>query len=656
MHLILAFHNHQPPGNLGWVVEEACDRAYLPFLEVLGGHEGLRINMHYSGALLEWIEAHRPDVLEALLACGEQLEWIGGGFYEPILPVIPPADRVEQIERMARFIADRFGRRPRGLWLAERVWDPNLPTSLAAAGVEYVPLDDTAFLDAGLLPEQLDRPFVTDHLGDTVTLFPISEGLRYAIPAEEPPDVVALLRDLHERHPDGLVVAADDGEKFGLWPGSHERVYRHGWLDRFLTALQAESDWLTLTTFEEYLDTEPARGQAAVPPASYREMTAWALPPEVQTRAVAAVQALRGTGHDEQLRLFRHGGYWPSFLVEYPEAGVMYRKMLRLSAQMAAQGKVPPEARTDLLRAQTSCPYWHGSFGGIYYPHLRAAVHGSLIAARVALEEATRRGRSWADIAHVDWDADGDEEIHVELPDQSWVLDPHEGGSLHYYDDKPARWATADVLRRRFETYHPELVEDVGELLYDRRPHRWLSDLLLPGEVTAGDFAVHAYRELAPLAGLRYSVEHAGADKAAVTVRLEAQLDAGAALEKEVQAEDRFLEVSYRLTGLPAGRFGPQLPVAVQEGGGSLRVDGGAWHRLETPLRLGGHRFRLRREGVPGLTVSLRMPGELYTAPVRTLSRSQDGVDEILQGVVLWPHWRAGGAGSYQLRIEVADG
>ena len=63
--LALAIHNHQPVGNFGWVFAEVYDRAYLPMLEALERHPGVRLSLHYTGPLLEWLEAERPGVHRA---------------------------------------------------------------------------------------------------------------------------------------------------------------------------------------------------------------------------------------------------------------------------------------------------------------------------------------------------------------------------------------------------------------------------------------------------------------------------------------------------------------------------------------------------------------------------------------------------------------
>src|SRR5207245_2397888 len=113
------------------VFERAYPRSYLPFVELLERHPGIHLGLHYSGPLLEWIEEHHPEFFVQLrgLAAKGQIELIGGGFYEPILISIPQADQQEQITRMADYMARHFGRRPAGAWLAERVWEPQLPAS-----------------------------------------------------------------------------------------------------------------------------------------------------------------------------------------------------------------------------------------------------------------------------------------------------------------------------------------------------------------------------------------------------------------------------------------------------------------------------------------------------------------------------------------------
>src|SRR5467141_1019731 len=147
-HLTLLIHAHQPCGNFEHVLEKSYDTSYLPFIERLEKHPGVRLGLHYSGPLLTWIEEHRPEYFVRLkkLVQGGQVELVGGGFYEPILVSIPPEDQREQITRLAAYLEKHLGRFPSGAWLAERVWEPQLPTALATANVAYTLVDDIHFL------------------------------------------------------------------------------------------------------------------------------------------------------------------------------------------------------------------------------------------------------------------------------------------------------------------------------------------------------------------------------------------------------------------------------------------------------------------------------------------------------------------------------
>ena len=97
---LFGIHCHQPVGNLGQVFDEAYQRAYLPFLETMAKHPRIKFAVHYSGVLYDWFKDKHPEFLELIqkLAKRGQLEILSGGYYEPILSVIPDVDKLGQIE------------------------------------------------------------------------------------------------------------------------------------------------------------------------------------------------------------------------------------------------------------------------------------------------------------------------------------------------------------------------------------------------------------------------------------------------------------------------------------------------------------------------------------------------------------------------------
>ena len=96
---VFVIHDHQPIGNFDGVFEQAWKDAYQPLLELLERHPGIRVAIHTSGALAEWLDDHHPEYLDRLarLADERQIEIVGGAFYEPVLAMLPPRDRVSQI-------------------------------------------------------------------------------------------------------------------------------------------------------------------------------------------------------------------------------------------------------------------------------------------------------------------------------------------------------------------------------------------------------------------------------------------------------------------------------------------------------------------------------------------------------------------------------
>jgi alpha-amylase len=482
---VFCIHNHQPVGNLPGVFEDAYKRAYLPMLEAIESFPDIKVVVHNSGPLLEWYEEHAPEYIDRLraLAVAGQAELLSGGFYEPILSSIPERDALGQIAMMTSYVSDRFQTTPRGMWLAERVWEPTLPGTIGRAGVEYVPLDDYEFRLAGLEDADLVGSFMTDDRGVGVRVFPISKKLRYSIPFAEPSETIDLLRGLSERDRDLVAVFGDDGEKFGVWPGTHHHVYAGGWLRRFFCTLMENRDWLRTSTFAEVCDEVPPRGRVYLPTSSYPEMMEWALPTPAR-RAFEDFRArIHDDGLDEELGPFVSGGTWRGFFAKYEESNLMLRKMLRVSDKVARAERAAayasgageltdcflaqdvsleaPEtgtieaARRELWRGQCNCAYWHGIFGGLYLPHLRSAVYEHLIRGERHLDEA--REDAWDDLEVLDHDMDGRDEVVLESDKANVYVAPARGGAIFELDVRDADWNLLATMSRYEEAYHRDM-------------------------------------------------------------------------------------------------------------------------------------------------------------------------------------------------------
>ena len=678
--LALAIHNHQPVGNFGWVFAEVYDRAYLPMLEALERHPGVRLSLHYTGPLLEWLAAERPAFLERLaaLVARDQVELLGGGLYEPVLASLPEHDRVDQLTRMADRIEGITGRRPHGAWLAERVWEPDLPTSLHTAGYSWTILDDQHFRAAAIPEENLWGAYTTEDQGHLLTVFGTEQGLRYRIPFGSVDDVIAYLRDHATEAGNRVGMMGDDGEKFGAWPTTYEHCWGEGrWVERFFEALETNAGWLTTVTPSQWLDREPPIGRVYVPTSSYAEMGEWALPPE-ETAVFAPLLHRAVAEHRPEARWLR-GGFWRNFQVKYREINDLHKQMLRASAKVASMpaGPVRDAAVDHLHRGQSNDCYWHGLFGGIYISHMRLATYEHLIAAEDAADAALGAGRS---AALIDADMDGLPEAFLAEPGQVVIVKPSEGGGIGGWDIRAARHALAAVLRRRPEAYHetlreherkgpadaggsaggPASIHDIvmvkeaglsGRLHYDDHERRSGLVRFLAPDVTPAEVAVAAERELGDFRDGTFAVDHLAPGQVSlsregrvlgqpVTVSKTIRLG-GERLAPELILE---LELHHRGSEPIDTRLGVELSLHMLGGGGNPS----AWYDVAgqrsahdgTGQAAGITRIGYGNDWV-GVAVeaSVSPAADAWWSPIETISNSESGFERVYQGSGLLLSW-----------------
>jgi alpha-amylase len=455
--LALIVHNHQPVGNFGWVIQDVYEKAYEPLIGALERHPGVRLALHYTGPLLEWMSAERPESIERLRALSErgQVEILGGGMFEPILVSLPQRDRFSQLARMRDDIAERFGRQPIGAWLAERVWEPSLPFDLASAGYEYTVLDDNHLRGAFVAEDEMWGTYTTDDQGRMLTVFGTEKGLRYRIPWKPVEDLIDYLRENATEAGDRVGIMGDDGEKFGAWPGTDELCWtKEEWVDRCFAALEENSAWLSTVTPSQWMAEHAPIGRVYIPTSSYVEMSEWALPASEQPIFHELIESASEADAPEMR--FLRGALWRNFQARYREINDLHKQMLRASDAVDAMpaGRDRVRALDHLQRGQSNDCYWHGWFGGIYIVHMRMATLAELIAA-----EDLALGPDEVVWGKADYDLDGIDELALGTPGQSVVVDVVDGGALSSWDLRPTRLALGSVLRRRPEPYHHQIIE-----------------------------------------------------------------------------------------------------------------------------------------------------------------------------------------------------
>jgi alpha-amylase len=697
--LMFGIHSHQPIGNFEHVFQKAYNQCYSPFLKTLSAHPGIRASLHFSGCLLEWLEENEPGCIDLLARLAErgQIELLSGGFYEPVLSGIPRIDALGQIEMMNDYIRRRFGQKARGLWLAERVWEPQTPSLIAEAGLAYTIVDDTHFIYAGLKPEKLFGYYLTEDNGAKIAVFPIDKTLRYFIPFKLPEDTIAHLTAVSASGAGAGVTYGDDAEKFGVWPETYKWVYEEKYLERLFSLLENHSDWIRMPTFSEFLEANPPMGNVYLPTASYDEMMEWALPPESGAEYLDILDRLKKEGTYATFRPFIRGGFWRNYFAKYPESNRMHKRMLQVSRKVHAfKGKHAVEAKRELWRGQCNCPYWHGLFGGLYLNYLRHANYHHLLKA----EHLVETGGQKIQVERTDYDCDGFEDLLVTSPVYSVYVTPGYGGSIAEIDYRPKSFNITDVMSRRREAYHRKIkgapaegssqVQSIHELVrvkeqgldsllhYDRYDRRAFQDHFLHPKTTLADFASAQHCEEGDFVDqpYRFAGKRSAQKKVALTLERDGHLARGDEkiplfLEKRYAISAHAgIETEYfiRCGDKPAGEtvFAVELNLTLLAGDAEDRY-------YEAPGRALDDR-RMNSIGILDLASSVRLvdqwtkmviiidfepAADLWRFPIETVSQSESGFERTYQGSCLLAVWPlALGAGDTlerQVNLRVED-
>ncbi|MCD6461080.1 DUF1926 domain-containing protein [bacterium] len=535
INFLFAIHCHQPVGNFDHVFEESFKMCYEPFLDILLRHPAVRCSLHYTGPLYEWIEQNKKDYFDKLRTLVErnQIEILSGGFYEPIITVIPQKDVLEQIQYMNEYIEKNFNQTPRGMWLAERVWEPTLPSLMAPSHMEFSLLDDSHFRYAGLGTEDMFGYYITEDRGNIAKLFPIDINLRYLVPFGQPEEAIEYFKEIASEEPGKAVTLGDDGEKFGIWPNTYKWVYEDKYLEKFFTLLEQNQDWLIMPTFSEYIKQNQSRGKIYLPTSSYSEMMEWALPAKTIIKYEEALKFLNENENKDIVLPFFRGGFWRNFFIKYNESNLMHKKMLWVSNLVEEKASDNFQAKKELWKGQCNCAYWHGLFGGVYLNYLRNAIYTHLINAEKIVEKSLGKKKNYSRLEQTDYCCTGNEDILMSSSIINAYLSPLNGGACFEIDYKPANFNITNTFTRKYEAYHEKLKQSQSNdnqnnndapasihnmviskesnldkmLIYDKYLRYTFVDHILPPDTELQDFHSASYKKISDFSTAPYNID-----------------------------------------------------------------------------------------------------------------------------------------------------
>jgi hypothetical protein len=364
--LILGSHAHIPHGVPEHEFERVCETVLKPFIWNLCKYPRIQAALHYSGVLLYWMERAHPELFMLIeeMVSRKQAELLGGGFYEPMLPLLSLQDKIGQIELLTTYLRRQFGRRPQGCWIPALAWEQNLIGPLAACGMAYTFLGEEQFINAGIETHDIYSPCISEDQGKIVTVFPIFRSIEKKL-AEK--NAQAFFGELWESLPEGIapVISVFPQKIFS----SAEEAPDYSW-NRFFEEIS-----LSESIVECAGPTKVLKGLRGL------KKTCFSGSPEISPRR---------------------------FLIAHPEANGIYSKMIFTSLlinQLRGDKSRKQNARQELWKAQ-GCDLF-SSQEHLYCHSLRKAAYRSLLNA----EQITREKAKFVPMIQFDFDFDGAQEF-----------------------------------------------------------------------------------------------------------------------------------------------------------------------------------------------------------------------------------------------------
>ena len=155
-------------------LEKEYQKLYKPLVKFLFSNPEFHFTFYFTGPAIQFYKKKKSEFITILKQLSErnQIEILGGGFYDPVLPLLYTADRNGQLDLLSSEIRQTIGKRPRGCSLFADCWDCSLVNNLSTCGIEYVTLDNV-FIPA---KKQRYLPLIMSNLGKSIEIIPLYQN------------------------------------------------------------------------------------------------------------------------------------------------------------------------------------------------------------------------------------------------------------------------------------------------------------------------------------------------------------------------------------------------------------------------------------------------------------------------------------------------
>ena len=172
MSYIVGAYSQLASGTSTEAYQHILNTAIKPLLTEVYKRENVFLQLYLGGALLQWLDSKHSEVNLLLkdLSKSGKIDMMTGSFHQAILPIVPPSDRISQIETTTNFITKKFKKLPRTFWCYGEIWDPSLISCLSLSKIEKVIIsldNNNTFEDSA------PKPFKMQEIGRSVDIIPI---------------------------------------------------------------------------------------------------------------------------------------------------------------------------------------------------------------------------------------------------------------------------------------------------------------------------------------------------------------------------------------------------------------------------------------------------------------------------------------------------
>ena len=413
--VILCASAHLPSGTIEHEFETLYNTEIKPLILALDKYQNINMVFHYSGVILYWMEQRHPEIFILLedLISRKQVEFLGGGFYAPVLPLLPLSDKIGQVEMLTTYLRKRFGKRPQGCWLPAMAWEQNLVGPLTSCGMSYTFLEDLQFSGTGIKPNAAGTypPCITEDQGKLITVFPLAGALGRELWKGSAPGLFDEHLEKSGQKDNTTLVIPIAGEALGD-SGNHSDY------EKFFHDLSNAENRVTFTSAAKIFKNLKGLKKTYFP-------GIWA--PEHHTGSEA---------HPRQ------------FLANYPEAGGIYAKMIYvhtlINNQLRGDKTRKRTALEELWKSQDSGIFRLGSPSspGLFHSPVRKSAYRALLEAEKITREKSKFHPS---LSFFDFDLDGQGE-YILQEDKLNCCIKMQGASIFELDYLPTGWNYLDTM------------------------------------------------------------------------------------------------------------------------------------------------------------------------------------------------------------------